>query len=132
MNVPTVSFGLAVGWVSFASGDGVTTEGDARDDDAATRQTLVAVAATATFAALMVGVPLAGAALLCGRKFAVVCTSLAFVACWALKLTGDGWWVVAARVAAGLGGAGAWTVAPLLAREVLLPLSAVASASADR
>lgn len=39
--------------------------------------------------------------------------------CWALTLAG-GWWVVAGRLCAGLAGAVAWCIAPLLGREVSL------------
>ncbi|PZC79341.1 hypothetical protein B5X24_HaOG216490 [Helicoverpa armigera] len=114
INVPTVSFGLAMGWVSLASGEGAEGgEGGELVDDAH----VVAAAAT-TFVASLVGVPLCARALAEGRKLAVIATSAAFVACWSLKLCGGGWWVVAARACAGLGGAGAWCLAPLLAREM--------------
>lgn len=42
-------------------------------------------------------------------------------ACWALKLAGSGWWVVAARVLAGMGGTAAWAITPVLAREMCAP-----------
>ncbi|KAJ8710940.1 hypothetical protein PYW08_009455 [Mythimna loreyi] len=107
INVPTISFGLAMGWVSLASGE-------AGGEDAAR----VVGAAATTFGASLLGVPLSARALAAGRKLAVLATSAAFLACWSLKLCGGGWWVVAARACAGLGGAGAWSVAPLLAREM--------------
>ncbi|XP_013182766.1 PREDICTED: probable metabolite transport protein CsbC isoform X1 [Papilio xuthus] len=106
INVPTVSFGLALGWVSLASGES--------GDGAAG----AVVAAVTTFAASLLGVPLSAHALTYGRKFAVIATSATFVACWALKLWGGAWCVLAARVAAGLGAAATWGQAPLLAQEM--------------
>ncbi|KPJ20249.1 Sugar transporter ERD6-like 16 [Papilio machaon] len=103
INVPTVSFGLALGWVSLASGE--SGEG-------------AVVAAVTTFAASLLGVPLSAHALTYGSKFAVIATSATFVACWALKLSGGAWCVLAARVAAGLGAAATWGQAPLLAQEM--------------
>ncbi|KAJ0171575.1 hypothetical protein K1T71_013125 [Dendrolimus kikuchii] len=107
INVPTISFGLAMGWVSLASGEGQSTD-----------ETEVVVAAATTFGASFLGVPISARAIAAGRKPAVIGISAAFVVCWTLKLMGDGWWLVAARIAAGLGGAGAWSVSPLLAREM--------------
>ncbi|CAD0249707.1 unnamed protein product [Spodoptera exigua] len=118
INVPAMSFGLAVGWVSLASGE--SGAGGALDEAQA-----VAAAGT-TYLASLVGVPLCARALAGGRKPAVIATSAAFVmshlpqACWGLKLCGGGWWVVAARACAGVGGAGAWCLAPLLANEVCM------------
>ncbi|KAH9643268.1 hypothetical protein HF086_005930 [Spodoptera exigua] len=118
VNVPAMSFGLAVGWVSLASGE--SGAGGALDEAQA-----VAAAGT-TYLASLVGVPLCARALAGGRKPAVIATSAAFVmshlpqACWGLKLCGGGWWVVAARACAGVGGAGAWCLAPLLANEVCM------------
>ncbi|XP_046973634.1 solute carrier family 2, facilitated glucose transporter member 8-like, partial [Vanessa cardui] len=79
------------------------------------------VAAVTTFTASLVGVPLSARALDAGRKAALIATSTCFVVCWSLKLVsvwGGAWCVVVARVAAGLGGAAAWALAPLLAREM--------------
>ncbi|XP_075985628.1 uncharacterized protein LOC142982829 [Anticarsia gemmatalis] len=116
INVPTMSFGLAMGWVSLASGESV--EGDATLGGEHARELRVVVAAAVTFAASLLGVPLCARALAAGRKPALIATSAMFVACWSLKLCGGGWWLVAARACAGLAGAGAWALAPLLAREM--------------
>ncbi|CAH0402964.1 unnamed protein product [Chilo suppressalis] len=113
INIPTVSLGLAMGWVSLASGE---RSGGGEDGGEAGGR-VVAAAAT-TFLASLVGVPLSARALANGRKFAVIATSACFLVCWALKLVGGGWWVVSARVAAGLGGAGAFSIPPLVAREM--------------
>ncbi|CAG9792601.1 unnamed protein product [Diatraea saccharalis] len=102
-----------MGWVSLASGEhggGGTVDGESGRR--------VVVAAATTFLASLVGVPLSARALTYGRKFAVIATSACFVVCWSLKLSGGGWRVVGARVAAGLGGAGAYSVPPLIAREM--------------
>ncbi|CAH2057529.1 unnamed protein product, partial [Iphiclides podalirius] len=116
VNVPTMSFGLALGWVSLVSsqegGDG-GDGGDGSDGGAG----LVLAAAT-TFGASLLGVPLSALALRLGRKFAVIATSFAFIVCWSLKLVGGRWCVVVARASAGLGAAGAWALSPLLAREM--------------
>ncbi|KAM3956831.1 LOW QUALITY PROTEIN: putative metabolite transport protein CsbC [Aphomia sociella] len=113
INIPTVSLGLATGWVSMASGENERGGGEGLQ---------VVVAAATTFAGSLIGVPLSAWALASGRKFATIATSAAFAVCWSLKLVSgsgaSGWWVVAARVAAGLGDAGALSVAPLLAREM--------------
>ncbi|XP_063833831.1 facilitated trehalose transporter Tret1-like [Ostrinia nubilalis] len=126
INVPTMSLGMAMGWVSLVSGereeaDGVDPAAGTGGDPAAAAEAegarVVAAAAT-TFLASLVGVPLSARALSYGRKFALIATSMCFVVCWSLKLVGGGWWVLAARVAAGLGGAGAYSIAPLVAREM--------------
>lgn len=70
VNVPAVSFGLAVGWVSLASGQ---AGGDGVDDAQAV------VAAGTTYLASLAGVPLCARALAAGRKPAVIATSAAFV-----------------------------------------------------
>ncbi|XP_072948394.1 uncharacterized protein [Epargyreus clarus] len=125
INIPTVSFGLALGWVSLASGE--AAGGEEAGGEAAGRGAVVA--AVTTFTASLAGVPLSAYALAAGRKLAIIVTSGCFVVCWSLKLAstwGPAWggaWggaacVVAARVAAGLGGAAAWALAPLLAREM--------------
>ncbi|VVC89657.1 unnamed protein product [Leptidea sinapis] len=106
INVPAVSFGLALGWVSLVSGE-AGGEGHAR---------AAVVASMSTFAATFLGVPLSAKAITYGRKFAVIATSAGFVVCWSLKLVG-GWWMLGGRVAAGLAGASSWVLAPLLARE---------------
>nr|XP_053618265.1 probable metabolite transport protein CsbC [Plodia interpunctella] len=129
LNVPTVSLGLAMGWVSLASGESEAGLGAGGSD------CRLVVAATVTFAAALLGVPLSARALTFGRKFATVATSLAFVVCWSLKLGSlraaePGWWVVAARVAAGFGSAGAYSIAPLLAREMCERAVAGAAVSA--
>ncbi|XP_050356284.1 solute carrier family 2, facilitated glucose transporter member 8-like [Nymphalis io] len=120
INVPTVSFGLALGWVSLASGEaGAAAAAVAGGGDEANRGAVVA--AVTTFTASLVGVPLSARALNAGRKAALIATSSCFVVCWSLKLVsvwGGAWCVVVARVAAGLGGAAAWALAPLLAREM--------------
>lgn len=67
VNVPTVSFGLALGWVSLASGE--SGEGAAG----------AVIAAVTTFAASLLGVPLSAHALTYGRKVAVIATSATFV-----------------------------------------------------
>ncbi|XP_050667814.1 probable metabolite transport protein CsbC [Leptidea sinapis] len=107
INVPAVSFGLALGWVSLVSGE-AGGEGHAR---------AAVVASMSTFAATFLGVPLSAKAITYGRKFAVIATSAGFVVCWSLKLVG-GWWMLGGRVAAGLAGASSWVLAPLLAREM--------------
>ncbi|CAG4952010.1 unnamed protein product [Parnassius apollo] len=112
INVPTVSFGLALGWVSLASGEAAEAGGEEGEGAGAV------VAAVTTFAASSLGVPISARALRYGRKFAVIATSFTFVICWSLKLVGGPWCMVAARTAAGLGAAGAWALAPLLAREM--------------
>lgn len=68
MNVPTVSFGLTMGWVSLASGEG---GGDAD-------MAQVVLAAGTTFLSALAAVPLAARALHAGRKFTVIATSLVF------------------------------------------------------
>ncbi|CAG4939866.1 unnamed protein product [Colias eurytheme] len=111
INVPTISFGLALGWVSLASGEAGGAEGAGG----------AVAAAVVTFAASFVGVPLSAKAITYGRKFAVIAASAGFVICWSLKLVatwGGQWWIVGGRVTAGLGGAAAWALAPLLAREM--------------
>ncbi|XP_038218588.1 facilitated trehalose transporter Tret1-like [Zerene cesonia] len=111
INVPTISFGLALGWVSLASGEAGGAEGAGG----------AVAAAVVTFAASFVGVPLSAKAITYGRKFAVIAASAGFVICWSLKLVatwGGQWWMVGGRVTAGLGGAAAWALAPLLAREM--------------
>ncbi|CAB3244810.1 unnamed protein product [Arctia plantaginis] len=115
INIPTISFGLAMGWVSLISGESVDggTEGTSDNGD------VQAVAAAAvTFTSSLVGVPLSARLIAAGRKTAVISTSAMFVVCWSLKLCGGKWPVVVARACAGLGGAAAWTFAPLLAREM--------------
>ncbi|CAH2097990.1 unnamed protein product [Euphydryas editha] len=119
VNVPTMSFGLALGWVSLASGEAAAGEAGGAGDEEAGRGAVIA--AVTTFTASLVGVPLSARALLAGRKIALIATSACFVLCWSLKLAstwGGEWCVPAARVAAGLGGAAAWALAPLLAREM--------------
>ncbi|XP_041969511.1 arabinose-proton symporter-like [Aricia agestis] len=109
INIPTLSFGLAFGWVSLVSGENGEGEGEA------------VVAGVTTFTACMVGVPLSAWAISIGRKFGIIATSFLFVLCWSLKLASGSigmWTVVCARVVAGLGGASAWALAPLLAREM--------------
>lgn len=78
VNVPTISFGLAIGWVSLASGE-AGEAGEAGVEDAQ----VVAAAAT-TFVASLVGVPLCARALAAGRKPAVLATSAAFLVTSAL------------------------------------------------
>lgn len=73
VNVPTVSFGLTMGWVSLASGEG-GGEGEADDADMAR----VVLAAGTTFLSALAAVPLAARALHAGRKFTVIATSLVF------------------------------------------------------
>lgn len=70
VNVPTVSFGLAMGWVSLASGEGGAGEGS---------DVHVVGAAATTFVASLLGVPLCARLLVVGRKTAVIATSAAFV-----------------------------------------------------
>ncbi|OWR46305.1 putative spliceosome associated protein [Danaus plexippus plexippus] len=121
INIPTVSFGLAMGWVSLVSGEAPAEEAEASGRGAV-------IAAVTTFGASMAGVPLSARALLYGRKFALIGTSACFALCWTLKLAslwcGSEWsgvgaaLVVVARIAAGLGGASAWALEPLLAREM--------------
>ncbi|XP_060807362.1 facilitated trehalose transporter Tret1 [Amyelois transitella] len=116
-----------MGWVSLASGESgaavAAAGGEAR----------LVLAAALTFAAALLGVPLSARALARGRKFATIATSLAFVVCWSLKLASlqhaGGWWVAAARAAAGLGGAGAYVIPPLLATEMCERAVAGAAAS---
>ncbi|CAH2251916.1 jg13817 [Pararge aegeria aegeria] len=110
VNIPIVSFGLALGWVSLASGEA---------GPEATREAIIA--SVTTFVASLVGVPLSARALAAGRKVALIATSASFAVCWSLKLAslwGGEWCIVAARIAAGLGGAAAWALSPLLAREM--------------
>ncbi|XP_045762979.1 high-affinity hexose transporter HXT6-like [Maniola jurtina] len=110
INIPTLSFGLALGWVSLASGEG---------GPEASRGAVIA--SVTTFTASLVGVPLSARALVAGRKVALIGTSFSFVICWSLKLAsvwGGEWCIVAARIAAGLGSAAAWALSPLLAREM--------------
>ncbi|XP_047539997.1 solute carrier family 2, facilitated glucose transporter member 8-like [Vanessa atalanta] len=120
INVPTMSFGLALGWVSLASGEaGAADAAGSGGGEEAGRGAVIA--AVTTFTASLVGVPLSARALDAGRKAALIATSSCFVVCWSLKLAsvwGGAWCVVVARVAAGLGGAAAWALAPLLAREM--------------
>ncbi|XP_041977041.1 probable metabolite transport protein CsbC [Aricia agestis] len=109
INIPTLSFGLAFGWVSLVSGEDGEGEGEA------------VVVAVTTFTGCMIGVPLSAWAISIGRKFAIIATSFLFVLCWSLKLASPFlgvWSVVCARVLAGLGGSSAWALAPLLAREM--------------
>lgn len=68
VNIPTVSFGLALGWVSLASGEG---------GPEASRGAVVA--SVTTFTASLVGVPLSARALAAGRKVALIGTSASFV-----------------------------------------------------
>ncbi|XP_045455946.1 solute carrier family 2, facilitated glucose transporter member 6-like [Melitaea cinxia] len=130
INVPTVSFGLALGWVSLVSGETAAGEGGGaggKGGDEAGRAAVIA--SVTTFTASLVGVPLSARALLAGRKVALIATSACFVVCWSLKLAsvwggavwGGAWLVLAARAAAGLGGAAAWALAPLLAGEMCSP-----------
>lgn len=133
-----MSFGLTMGWVSLASG-----ERDGEEEAGEADMAQLVVAAGTTFLSALGAVPLAARALHAGRKFTVIATSLVFAvsarrsaardllrwaltfsclqACWALKLAGDGWWVVVARVLAGMGGTAAWAVTPVLAREMCAP-----------
>lgn len=71
VNVPTVSFGLAMGWVSLASGEAAAAE--AGEGDGA-----LVGAAAATFAAGLAGVPLGAHALRHGRRPALAATSAVF------------------------------------------------------
>ncbi|CAK1543327.1 unnamed protein product [Leptosia nina] len=115
INVPAISFGLALGWVSLASGEAGSADGGKQDESGAV------IAAVIMFVACFIGVPLSAKAITYGRKIAVIAASACFVVCWSFKLIslkGSGWWLVAGRVAAGLGGAAAWALAPLLAREM--------------
>ncbi|CAB3249350.1 unnamed protein product [Arctia plantaginis] len=118
INIPMTSFGLTMGWVSLASGESVVTELSTDSDHTRERDVKVVVSAAITFCASLVGVLLSARLLAAGRKLAVIVTSGLFVACWSLKLCGGGWWLVCARACAGLGGAGAWAVTPLLAKEM--------------
>ncbi|XP_064075063.1 solute carrier family 2, facilitated glucose transporter member 8-like [Vanessa tameamea] len=120
INVPTMSFGLALGWVSLASGEAGAADAAGSGGGEESGRGAV-VAAVTTFTASLVGVPLSARALDAGRKAALIATSSCFVVCWSLKLVsvwGGAWCVVVARVAAGFGGAAAWALAPLLAREM--------------
>lgn len=71
VNIPTVSFGLAMGWVSLVSGEAPAEEAEASGRGAV-------IAAVTTFGASMAGVPLSARALLYGRKFALIGTSACF------------------------------------------------------
>ena len=71
VNVPTVSFGLALGWVSLASGEAAQRGAGAGRG--------AVLAAVTTFAASLAGVPLSARALAAGRKVALIGTSAAFV-----------------------------------------------------
>lgn len=73
MNVPTVSLGLTMGWVSLASGERELEGGDVDAD-----MTQVILAAGTTFLSALAAVPLAERALSFGRKFTVIATSLVF------------------------------------------------------
>ncbi|XP_047519935.1 sugar transporter ERD6-like 2 isoform X2 [Pieris napi] len=110
INIPSVSFGLALGWVSLVSGE-AADEGDMG----------AVFAAVTTFLACFVSVPISAKIITYGRKYAVMAASACFVLCWSLKLVSvsasDGW-MIGGRLAAGFGGTAAWTLAPLLAREM--------------
>lgn len=75
VNVPTVSFGLTMGWVSLASGEG---EGEADGGGPDADMAPVVLAAGTTFLSALAAVPLAARALHAGRKFTVIATSLVF------------------------------------------------------
>ncbi|KAJ2940965.1 hypothetical protein O0L34_g10227 [Tuta absoluta] len=107
VNIPTVSFGLSLAWVSLATGTKAEEPQDA-----------VVGGAGATHAASIIGVLLSAAALKTGRKPPLIASSAAFALCWGLKIHGGYWSIVVARLAAGLAGAAAWTAAPLMGREV--------------
>ncbi|KAI5639222.1 sugar transporter domain-containing protein [Phthorimaea operculella] len=107
LNIPTVSFGLSLAWVSLATGTNAEEPQDA-----------VVGGAGATHAASIIGVLLSAAALKTGRKPPLIASSAAFALCWGLKIHGGYWSIVVARLAAGLAGAAAWTAAPLMGREV--------------
>lgn len=77
--MPTVSFGLAMGWVSLASGESATdAERAGGAKDTASEDSALVGAAAATFAAGLLGVPLGARALQHARKPILAATSAAF------------------------------------------------------
>lgn len=74
--MPSISFGLAMGWVSLESGDGADGADGALGPE---RGAALVGAAAVTFVAGALAMPLAARALAAGRKPAMLATSAAFI-----------------------------------------------------
>lgn len=70
--MPSISFGLAMGWVSLESG----ASGEGTDDE---KGMALVGAAAATFLAGALAMPVAARAIAAGRKPAMLATSAAFI-----------------------------------------------------
>lgn len=81
--MPSISFGLAMGWVSLESGadaDKAEAEGAVGEKSGGSESALVGAAAV-TFVAGALAMPLAARAIAAGRKPAMLATSAAFIVC---------------------------------------------------
>lgn len=79
VNIPTLSFGLAMGWVSLASGESIITEHSSESSLTGEDDAEVVTAAAVTFFSALIGVPLSAWVLAAGRKPALIATSAIFV-----------------------------------------------------